>query len=57
METCANCGQEMPDGAAYDVTDLKHDTRVSEFCSLACLIEWAWAQREAQPKLSKSHAS
>ena len=60
MIKCSNCNEDFevnqPGHFILEYTGIKdnrnHDCDI--ICSLACLTEWAWKLRDAQPKLSKS---
>lgn len=56
---CANCRKTIVDADGVRVSG-KLDADgpwVADLCSWSCLTEWAFAQREKQPKFSKSKVS
>ena len=53
FDPCTTCNKKQflffleelrPEGGAF----------YHSFCSIDCLLDWAWKQKESQPKLSKS---
>lgn len=52
VRECDNCRGNLE--ALYSIYDEKRDLPF-HVCSLECLQEWAWSQREKEKKLSKSN--
>ena len=51
---CATCNNPTEKGNRFTVLKPGEISAAHWFCSISCLTEWAWKERESQPKLSKS---
>lgn len=60
MTPCAMCRKDVKTEPRYTLTAFGADGDVivtAVVCSVSCLTEWAWRERESHPKLSKSKTS
>ncbi len=58
---CCHCATRLNEARPYwtlcEITPEYHNDHCSRFCSLECLIEFAWALRDKRVKLSKTDLS
>jgi hypothetical protein len=51
LTQCSNCLRDLD--VQFTIIDRRSD-KTYQLCTIECVQEWAWKERESQPKLSKS---